>query len=66
MLRGASGGAPTRPETVAGAVRELASRADVPVRLLLGADAVRYAGAAAAAQAESDEEWREFSASVSG
>ncbi|MFI6335346.1 SDR family NAD(P)-dependent oxidoreductase [Streptomyces sp. NPDC050535] len=52
------------PDRVARTVVELAARDDVPVRLLLGRDAVRYAGAAARAQAESDEKWRPLSESV--
>jgi NAD(P)-dependent dehydrogenase (short-subunit alcohol dehydrogenase family) len=65
MLRGAAGGQAASPAAVAAAVRELAGRADAPVRLLLGSDAVQYAGVVEVAQAESDEKWREFSLSVS-
>ncbi|WP_369192221.1 SDR family NAD(P)-dependent oxidoreductase [Streptomyces sp. R08] len=52
------------PDRVAQTVVELVARDDVPVRLLLGRDAVQYAGAAAQAQAESDEKWRPLSESV--
>ncbi|MFF4756179.1 SDR family NAD(P)-dependent oxidoreductase [Streptomyces sp. NPDC002514] len=52
------------PDQVAEAVVNLAGRADAPVRLLLGRDAVQYAGAAAQALAESDEKWRPVSESV--
>lgn len=52
------------PARIAGTVVELAGRDDAPVRLLLGRDAVQYAGAGAAALAESDEKWRPVSESV--
>jgi hypothetical protein len=35
-----------------------------PVRLLLGSDAVRYAGLIAQGRAEADEKWRELSVST--
>ncbi|MFJ7967749.1 SDR family NAD(P)-dependent oxidoreductase [Streptomyces sp. NPDC096324] len=54
------------PARVARTVVELAGRDDAPVRLLLGKDAVQYAGAAARFLAESDEEWRRLSESVWG
>ncbi|MFI6493498.1 hypothetical protein [Streptomyces sp. NPDC050564] len=65
LLRTASGGEASDPAKVAHVVRDLAGRDDAPVRILLGADAVQYAQAAAQALAESDEEWRHMSASVS-
>ena len=46
-------------------VRDLASRDDAPVRLLLGTDAVPLAQQAAHELAASDEAWREVSLSVS-
>ncbi|APU19129.1 SDR family NAD(P)-dependent oxidoreductase [Actinoalloteichus sp. GBA129-24] len=65
MLRSASLDV-AEPARVAAAVRELANRADAPVRLLLGSDATQYASAAADALDRSDEQWRAFSESVSG
>jgi NAD(P)-dependent dehydrogenase (short-subunit alcohol dehydrogenase family) len=65
MLRTATGGEASHPAKVAQVVRELAGRDDAPVRILLGADAVQYAHAAAQALAESDANWRELSESVS-
>ncbi|MEU3986300.1 SDR family NAD(P)-dependent oxidoreductase [Streptomyces sp. NPDC026672] len=52
------------PARVARTVVDLAGRADAPVRLLLGRDAVRYGGAAGEALAASDEKWRPVSESV--
>ncbi|MFJ7948925.1 SDR family NAD(P)-dependent oxidoreductase [Streptomyces sp. NPDC096354] len=52
------------PARVAQTVVDLAGRDDAPVRLLLGKDAVQYAGAAAQALAESDDRWRPVSESV--
>ncbi|MER5185632.1 hypothetical protein ABT009_46535 [Streptomyces sp. NPDC002896] len=54
------------PAKVARVVRDLAGRDDTPVRILLGADAVQYARAAAQDLAESDEKWRRISESVTG
>ncbi|MFD8970774.1 SDR family NAD(P)-dependent oxidoreductase [Streptomyces sp. NPDC059568] len=52
------------PARVAQVVVDLADRDDTPVRLLLGKDAVHYAGAAAQALAESDDKWAPLSESV--
>ncbi len=52
------------PAKVARTVVELAGRDDVPVRLLLGRDAVQYARAAEKALAESDAKWLQVSESV--
>ena len=49
---------------IAAVVHDLAGRPDAPLRLLLGADAVRYAEAAATATADTDRAWRELSLSV--
>ncbi|WNI20482.1 SDR family NAD(P)-dependent oxidoreductase [Streptomyces sp. ITFR-16] len=65
MLRGASGGEASEPAEVARVIRDLAGRPDAPVRLLLGKDAVMYAGAAERELARSDEQWRAVSESVS-
>jgi NAD(P)-dependent dehydrogenase (short-subunit alcohol dehydrogenase family) len=52
------------PATVAQVVLTVAAMDEPPHRLLLGSDAVRYAGLAARSQAESDERWRELSVST--
>jgi NAD(P)-dependent dehydrogenase (short-subunit alcohol dehydrogenase family) len=52
------------PARVARTVVELAGGQDVPLRLLLGRDAVQYASAAAEELAASDEKWRPVSESV--
>jgi hypothetical protein len=44
----------------------LAGREDAPLRLLVGPDAVEYAGKAAEALAESDRKWRDVSQSTVG
>jgi hypothetical protein len=64
MLRGYSGQEPTDPAKVAQVVRKLVGQDDVPVRLLLGTDAVQYAPAAAKALAYSDQKWHDLSISV--
>jgi NAD(P)-dependent dehydrogenase (short-subunit alcohol dehydrogenase family) len=64
MVRDTSGNEPIDVADVAQVVAELAGRDDAPLRLLLGADAVQYAGAAATQLAESDAKWRELSESV--
>jgi NAD(P)-dependent dehydrogenase (short-subunit alcohol dehydrogenase family) len=52
------------PARVAQIVADLAGRDDAPVRILLGKDAVQYAGAAAGALADSDAQWRSVSESA--
>jgi NAD(P)-dependent dehydrogenase (short-subunit alcohol dehydrogenase family) len=64
MLRDYSGQEPTDPAKVAQVVLKLASQEDVPLRLLLGTDAVQYARAAANTLAESDAKWHDLSVSV--
>lgn len=64
LVRNHSGQEATDPRRVAQLVRDLAGRADAPVRLLLGADAVPMALAEAQQLAASDEAWREVSLSV--
>jgi NAD(P)-dependent dehydrogenase (short-subunit alcohol dehydrogenase family) len=64
MLRDYSGSEPTDSAKVAQVVLQLASQEDVPLRLLLGTDAVQYAPAAAKALAESDAKWHQLSVSV--
>lgn len=65
QLRGTSNPEASDPVRVAEAVRALVAADDAPVRVLLGADAVRHAEAAEQAQVESDRAWRELSLSVS-
>jgi NAD(P)-dependent dehydrogenase (short-subunit alcohol dehydrogenase family) len=64
MVRDVSGNEPISVTKVAQVVADLAGRDDAPVRLLLGADAVEYAGDAAKQLAESDAKWREVSESI--
>jgi hypothetical protein len=64
MVRAVSGKEPIDVAKVARVVADLASRDDAPLRLLLGADAVQWAGNAAKQLAKSDEEWRAFSESI--
>jgi NAD(P)-dependent dehydrogenase (short-subunit alcohol dehydrogenase family) len=52
------------PDKVAQVVLQVADMAEPPVRLLLGTDAVTYAGLAAAERAESDNRWRDLSVST--
>jgi NAD(P)-dependent dehydrogenase (short-subunit alcohol dehydrogenase family) len=65
MLRSASGKEPSDPRKVAQIVLHLAGRDDAPLRLLLGTDAVEYAGKSAEVLAASDRQWRDLSASAS-
>ncbi|MGW7043202.1 SDR family NAD(P)-dependent oxidoreductase [Streptomyces avermitilis] len=65
MLTSSSGAEETDPAKVAGVVRDLAGRADAPVRLLLGAQAYELAQSAAHALAATDEDWRGVTESVS-
>ncbi|HEX3813482.1 MAG TPA: SDR family NAD(P)-dependent oxidoreductase [Mycobacteriales bacterium] len=53
------------PAAAARAVVEVSELDDPPVRLLLGKDAVAFAGAVEQARAASDEKWRALSESVS-
>ncbi|HYQ63872.1 SDR family NAD(P)-dependent oxidoreductase [Actinophytocola sp.] len=52
------------PAKVADVVLALVEMAEPPVRLLLGSDAVRFAGQAERSRAESDASWRELSEST--
>ncbi|MFF5083731.1 SDR family NAD(P)-dependent oxidoreductase [Actinoplanes sp. NPDC000266] len=52
------------PARIAEIVAALAGRADAPLRILLGQDALQYWDAASKALAESDAQWREVSASA--
>ncbi|MFL6124566.1 oxidoreductase [Actinophytocola sp.] len=52
------------PAKVADVVLAVADLDEPPVRLLLGSDAVRFAGQVEAARAESDARWRELSVST--
>ncbi len=64
MVRDVSGNEPIDVAKVAQVVADLAGRDDAPLRLLLGADAVQWAGNAAKQLAESDAKWLEISESI--
>ncbi|MEV4350954.1 SDR family NAD(P)-dependent oxidoreductase [Actinoplanes sp. NPDC049596] len=59
-----SGREPGDPARAAQAILRVAGIAEPPLRLLLGADAVQYAEAAARARDENDARWRELSLSI--
>jgi NAD(P)-dependent dehydrogenase (short-subunit alcohol dehydrogenase family) len=63
MLRQMSGNEVSIPSKIANIIVKLTNEADPPLRLLLGPDAVEYAGKAAEALAASDEKWRDLSVS---
>lgn len=63
-LRQASGAQPGDPARAAQAIIQITRVDDPPLRLLLGADAVAAAQAAAEALAASDARWRELSESI--
>jgi NAD(P)-dependent dehydrogenase (short-subunit alcohol dehydrogenase family) len=63
-LRSSGSFAAGDPAKVAQVVLQIASMDEPPLRLLLGSDAYRYGTAAGRALAESDEKWRELSAST--
>ena len=64
MVREVSGHEPIDVAEVAQVVSDLAGRADAPFRLLVGADAVRYATHAGEQLAASNAKWRVVSESV--
>ena len=64
LVRAGSGHEANSARRVAQVVRDLASRDDAPLRLLLGVDAVPLAQQAAQELAACDEAWREVSLSV--
>ena len=64
MLKEHVGQEATSPAKVAGVIQQLANTPDAPVRLLLGTDAVQYAGQAAEALATVDAKWVDLSTSV--
>ena len=66
FLRGFHGKEPSDPGKVAELMLSLAEREDAPLRLLIGPDAVDYAGKAAEALAESDKKWHDVSVSTAG
>ncbi|MCW2786692.1 MAG: short-chain alcohol dehydrogenase [Marmoricola sp.] len=65
MIREANGAEPSDPDKVAQLLVDLSTKDEVPVRLLIGTDAVEYAANAAQVRAQSDEQWRGLSESVS-
>ncbi|KAL4779902.1 hypothetical protein BJX76DRAFT_364835 [Aspergillus varians] len=61
LLRKYSGTEPSLPERIAEIVVRLTGEEEPPLRLLVGPDAVEYAGKAAEALATSDTKWRDVS-----
>jgi NAD(P)-dependent dehydrogenase (short-subunit alcohol dehydrogenase family) len=64
MLSSVSGNAAGDPAKVAQVVLEVADMQDPPLRLLLGSDAVRYAGAIEKGRADADAQWLALSTST--
>lgn len=62
-LRKASGSEVSIPSKIADIVLKLLDEKEPPLRLLVGPDAVDYAGKAAEALSASDKEWRDLSLS---
>ncbi|KAH8425272.1 Oxidoreductase boa17 [Aspergillus melleus] len=60
-LRKSSGSEPSLPGRIADIIVKIAAQEEPPLRLLVGPDAVEYAGQAAEALAASDEKWRDVS-----
>lgn len=63
MLRQMSGSEPSIPSKVAKVILKVLNEREPPLRLLVGPDAVDYAGKAAEALSESDRNWRNLSLS---
>ncbi|KFZ12984.1 hypothetical protein V501_03938 [Pseudogymnoascus sp. VKM F-4519 (FW-2642)] len=63
-LRSNTGNEATSPDKIGPIIEKLYQTAEPPVRVLVGPDAVQYAGQVAKAQAESDERWKELSLSA--
>jgi hypothetical protein len=64
MLREYTGKEASDPARVAAVVVKLASHANPPVHLLLGSDALHFAGLTESARAEADLRWREVTLST--
>jgi NAD(P)-dependent dehydrogenase (short-subunit alcohol dehydrogenase family) len=64
MLRGLEGRLEGDPRKIAGVILQLANSDDVPVRLILGADAERRVQQAEAARASEAEKWRYLTVST--
>jgi hypothetical protein len=64
MMEEHSGQQAGDPAKAARVILQIAETDDPPLRLLLGSDAVRYAGAADQARIESDAKWRPLSEST--
>ncbi|MEA3181698.1 MAG: hypothetical protein QOI59_5221 [Gammaproteobacteria bacterium] len=64
ILHGYSGREASDPARVAAVVVKLASHANPPVHLLLGSDALQFAGLSESARAEADLRWREVTLST--
>ena len=61
MLRQYNGHEPSTPEKVAKIMLDLSGTDEVPLRLLIGPDAVEFGGKAVQALAASDEKWHDLS-----
>lgn len=64
MIRKFAGQAPSSLEKIAGIVLKLSDLGEVPLRLLVGPDAVHFGGQAGEALKTSDEKWKELSLSA--
>ncbi|CZR68600.1 probable Acetoin(diacetyl) reductase [Phialocephala subalpina] len=64
MIRKFAGQAPSSLEKIAGIVMKLAGLDEVPLRLLVGPDAVHFGGQAGENLKASDEKWKELSLSA--
>ena len=64
LIRDTSGNEPVTVHRVAQLIADISDRDEVPLRLLVGADAVHWAHVAADRLADSDERWRDLSLSV--
>lgn len=64
MIKAYSGQEPSLPEKIAQICLKLVEEKDVPLRLLLGPDAVEYGAQAGEELAASDKKWRELSLST--
>lgn len=65
MLKKYAGKSPTSTEKVAGVIIKLSTMDEVPLRLLLGSDAVHFGGQAGDTLKAEDKKWEELSLSVS-
>ncbi|GGE35225.1 short-chain dehydrogenase/reductase [Pullulanibacillus camelliae] len=64
MVRKGSGHQPSDPAKIARLIVQLTESDEVPLRLLIGKDAVQYAAASAQQRVKEDNQWRHLSESV--